>query len=203
MARGHSDRMTADTTLLEARPRSPAPRRGPRGHEAERRAERTKVWVLALVLACAATAAMPVTPAQAQAGPIGRLLVLVNQDRARSGIGPVALSATLNGIAQAHAQAMAAARRIYQNPAFPGNIPGAMAAGENVGYGPDPDSVSAAFEASPEHQVNIVNPRYAVVGLGVANSPIGLMVVEEFADQAAGGAAPAPAPAPLRAPAPA
>src|SRR5438105_672580 len=113
MARGHSDRMTANSMLPEPRRRSSAPRRGPRGHEAERRAERTKaprrgprgheaerraertkVWVFALVLACAATTAVPVTPAQAQAGPIARLLVLVNQDRARSGIGPVALNAT-------------------------------------------------------------------------------------------------------------
>ena len=142
-------------------------------------------------------------PALGQASTVGHMLELINQDRAQHGVGPVALNAGLDGIAQSQAQAMAAAHRIFQNPAFPGNVPNANAAGENVGVGPDVDSVHAAFVASPEHQVILVDPAYRYVGIGLASSSLGLMVAEEFVDQASGGSlAPPPPPPPPPPPAP-
>src|SRR5207247_3734962 len=118
-------------------------------------------------------------------------------------VGPVALNATLNAIAQGQANTMAGARRIFQNPAFPGNVPAAMASGVNVGYGPDIDSVHDAFVASPEHQVIIVGSAYRLVGLAGASSPIGLMVAENFVDTTGGGVvAPPPPPPALTAPPP-
>lgn len=162
---------------------------------------RRNVWCRALGSVCltslvfVTTIAVPLPSASGQAAPISRLLDLINQDRAQHGVGPVALNGGLNAIAQGQANAMAGARRIYQNPAFPGDVPGANATGENVGYGPDIDSVHGAFVASPEHQVIIVGSAYRLVGLAVASSPIGLMVVENFADAAAGGVlAPLPLP---------
>jgi hypothetical protein len=123
-------------------------------------------------------------------------LDLINQDRAQHGLGAVSLSGPLSAIAQSQANAMAGARRIFQNPAFPGDVPAANSAGENVGYGPDVDTVHNAFVASPEHQVIIVGPDYRVVGIAVASSPIGLMVVENFVDTAGGAVAPPPPPPP-------
>jgi hypothetical protein len=170
---------------------------------------RRNVWCRALGSACltslvfATTVAVPLPSASAQAAPVGHLLDLINQDRAQQGVEPVALNAGLNAIAQGQANAMAGARRIYQNPAFPGNVPGANATGENVGYGPDIDSVHRAFVASPEHQVIIVGSAYRLVGLGVASSPIGLMVVENFVDTTGGGVvAPLPLPPVWKAPSP-
>jgi Cysteine-rich secretory protein family len=136
------------------------------------------------------------TPAIAQTAPVGRLLDLINQDRSQHGVAPVSLNAGLDTIAQGQANAMAGARRIYQNAAFPSNVPAANAAGENVGYGPDVDSVHQAFVASPEHQVIIVGRDYHFVGIAVASSPIGLMVVENFVDTPGGAAAPPPPPPP-------
>jgi hypothetical protein len=161
---------------------------------------RRNVWCWALSLASlasvfsAVSVAVPLTPASGQTAPVARLLDLINQDRAQHGLGPVSLSGPLSAIAQGQANAMAGARRIFQNPAFPGDVPAANAAGENVGYGPDVDTVHNAFVASPEHQVIIVGPDYRVVGIAVANSPIGLMVVENFADTAGGAILPPPPP---------
>jgi hypothetical protein len=139
---------------------------------------------------------VPLAPASGQAAPIARLLDLINQDRAQHGLGPVSLSGPLSAIAQSQANAMAGARRIFQNPAFPGDVPAANAAGENVGYGPDVDTVHNAFVASPEHQVIIVGPDYRVVGIAVASSPNGLMVVENFVDTAGAAIVPPPPPPP-------
>ena len=150
---------------------------------------RRNVWCWALSLASlasvfsAVSVAVPLTPASGQAAPVARLLDLINQDRAQHGLGTVSLSGPLSAIAQSQANAMAGARRIFQNPAFPGDVPAANSAGENVGYGPDVDTVHNAFVASPEHQVIIVGPDYRVVGIAVASSPIGLMVVENFVEE--------------------
>jgi hypothetical protein len=170
---------------------------------------RRNVWCRALGSACltslvfVTTVAVPPTPASGQAAPVAHLLELINQDRAQHGAGPVALNASLNAIAQGQANTMAGARRIFQNPAFPGNVPAANASGENVGYGPDVDSVHNAFVASPEHQVIIVGSAYRLVGLAIASSPIGLMVVENFVDTAGGGiVAPPPPPPVWKAPSP-
>ncbi|MEA2532345.1 MAG: hypothetical protein QOJ93_156 [Actinomycetota bacterium] len=163
---------------------------------------RRNVWCWALSLASlasvfsAVSVAVPLTPASGQAAPVARLLDLINQDRSQHGLGAVSLSGPLSAIAQSQANAMAGARRIFQNPAFPGDVPAANSAGENVGYGPDVDTVHNAFVASPEHQVIIVGPDYRVVGIAVASSPIGLMVVENFVDTAGGAVAPPPAPPP-------
>lgn len=164
---------------------------------------RRNVWCWALGSACltslvfVTSMAVPPTPAIGQAAPVAHLLDLINQDRAQHGVGPVALNAGLNAIAQGQANTMAGARRIFQNAAFPGNVPAANASGENVGYGPDVDSVHNAFVASPEHQVIIVGSAYRLVGLAVASSPIGLMVVENFVDTAGGGVVAPPPPPPV------
>ena len=92
---------------------------------------------------------------------------------------------------------MAGARRIFQNAAFPSNVPAANATGENVGYGPDVDNVHNAFVASPEHQAIIVGSAYRLVGIAVATSPIGLMVVENFVDTTGGGVVALPPPPPV------
>ena len=156
-----------------------------------------------MAIACAAFLAVPIAAPVAAGLPsdaTSSLVALINQDRSDHGLGAVSLNGTLSTIAQAQAEAMAAAGRIFQNPAFPADVPDANAAGENVGYGATPDSINAAFVASPEHQANMVNPAYREVGIGSAPSPIGLMVVEDFADQT--GSAPVPAP-PRQEPSPA
>jgi hypothetical protein len=167
---------------------------------------RRNVWCWALGLACVASlapVAVPLAPASGQSAPVAHLLDLINQDRSQHGLGPVALNGNLSDVAQRQSIAMAASQRIFQNPAFPNDVPAANWAGENVGYGPDVDEVHTAFVASPEHQVIIIGADYRVVGIAVASSPIGLMVVEDFADTAGGAVSAAPPPpAPKAAPGP-
>jgi uncharacterized protein YkwD len=43
--------------------------------------------------------------------------------------------------------------------------------GENVGTGPDVDSVMAAFIASPGHYANIVDPEFTHIGVAVVRDP--------------------------------
>jgi len=147
---------------------------------------RWNAWCRALGLVALALVALPLLPATGQASGVSQLLDLVNQDRAAHGASPVALSSTLNNVAQQQANAMASAGRIFQNAAFPGDVPAANSAGENVGYGPDVVTVHNAFVASPEHQVIIVDNKYRYVGIALTNSPVGLMVVEEFVDSVGG-----------------
>jgi hypothetical protein len=153
--------------------------------------------VIALV---ASSLVLPALPARAT-GEADRLLMLINQDRAGAGLAPVARSAPLDAIALAHAQSMASAGKIFQNGSFPTNVPGANAAGENVGNGPSIDTVHTEFVASPEHQRNIVDPAYHLVGIGVVRSPVGTMVVENFVDGVGGPLlmSPASMPAPAAA----
>jgi hypothetical protein len=155
---------------------------------------RTFPWLAcALAAACVGALVIPGQPARGASGDVGTLLSLINQDRASAGDAPVSLNATLDAIAQSQAQSMAQAGRIFQNPAFPGDVPDANAAGENVGVGPTVAEVHAAFVASPPHQAVMVNPVYREVGIGIAPSAAGLMVAEEFVDHTAGAAVPAPA----------
>jgi hypothetical protein len=152
------------------------------------------LWLAcALAAACVGALVIPGQPARGASGDVGTLLSLINQDRASAGDAPVSLNAMLDAIAQSQAQSMALAGRIFQNPSFPGDVPDANAAGENVGVGPTVSEVHAAFVASPPHQEVMVNPVYREVGIGLAPSAAGLMVVEDFVDHTAGAAVPAPA----------
>jgi len=144
------------------------------------------MWCRAFGLVTLALLVLPLLPATGQASGVSQLLDLINQDRAAHGASPVALSSTLNNVAQQQANAMASAGRIFQNPAFPANVAAANSAGENVGYGPDVVTVHNAFVASPEHQVIMIDNKYRYVGIALANSPVGLMVVEEFVDTVGG-----------------
>jgi len=52
--------------------------------------------------------------------------------------------------------------------------------GENVGRGPDVDSVHRAFMSSSTHRGNILNKTFTHVGVGVAAYSGGVMVVHDF-----------------------
>jgi len=167
---------------------------------------RRVLWLTcALALVFMVPDAISSVPARAQsAGDTSTLLALINQDRASAGDSPVSLNSALSAIAQSWAAHMAAATRISQNPAFPGDVPAANALGENVGCGPTATAVHNAFVASPPHQAVMIDRSYRVVGIGTAPSAVGLMVVEDFADTAGSAVAPpathaAPPPAPATA----
>jgi len=117
-----------------------------------------------------------------------RALQLINNVRARGTrcggevfgpAPPVVLSATLAGVAFSHASDMAA-NHYFEHRDLQGNTPSdrvratgyrEMLVGENIAYGPKSlDDVVEGWLASPGHCENIMDPRFAEMGLGYATT---------------------------------
>ena len=106
-----------------------------------------------------------------------------NSERASRGIPKLSLASDLVTLARSHSKKMAADGTIYHNNNLGNDISGHWtAAGENVGMGPDCNSVQDAFMASPGHKSNILDRDYNQVGIGVAYDADGtLYVTVDFA----------------------
>jgi uncharacterized protein YkwD len=126
------------------------------------------------------------------------MLALINAERARAGVGPLHVDATLNTIAQARSQDMI--NRNYFSHHIPG---GGMVfdildrdhvayemAGENIALNNYIDFYSMAQTVqqtnvdlmnSPEHRANLLEPKYTKLGLGVAfEKSSGKLIVTEI-----------------------
>jgi uncharacterized protein YkwD len=123
----------------------------------------------------------PVTPAQAT-----RALALVNDVRARgtrcgnrsfAPVPPVALSGTLGGVAYGHATDMAV-HGYFEHQDLTGQSPADRVravgyreklVGENIAYGPQTvEEVVRGWLDSPDHCENIMDPRFAEMGIASA-----------------------------------
>ncbi len=132
-------------------------------------------------------ASADVTPAASQ-GPVlaTRALQLVNEVRARGArcgarsfgpAPPVRLSGTLAGVAFGHANDMAR-RNYFEHEDLAGNSPADRVravgyqeklVGENIAYGPkSADEVVQGWLDSPAHCENIMDPRFAEMGIAYA-----------------------------------
>ncbi len=118
------------------------------------------------------------------------LLAMVNQARATEQSPALARDATLDGIADRHAQAMRKQRRVAHD-AGDGDprsrVEGAelsiLATGENVAHALDITRAHRALWASPSHRENLLQPRFDRIGIGIAIDPDGsIWVCEVFAD---------------------
>jgi hypothetical protein len=123
---------------------------------------------------------------------------MVNATRASKGLGTLAKSEILVGIARAQADKMAAKGNIFHNLKLGDQITASgldwRKAGENVGMGPSVDLVEEAFLKSPHHYENIVDPTYTAVGIGVVDGADGRRYVVQVFANLRTAAAPAPAP---------
>jgi len=143
-----------------------------------------------------------------------RFVTLTNEARAAQGVGPLAASGALSGIARTWSAHMAGAGGISHNPSLASEVSGWRSIGENVGMGPSVDSIQQAFINSPEHYRNIMDGAFSVAGVGVTYGGGTVFVTLDF-EQPMGTVAaaaaprapvvvhPAPAPAVHAAPAPA
>jgi len=136
-------------------------------------------------------------PAPADAGALDQIFTSLNATRAASGVTAVALDPALSGVAQWWAGQLAGAGSVSHNPGLSTMAAGWAILGENVGRGSSVVTVEAAFAASAEHLANVVNRRFSVVGIGLAQSGSTLYVVEDFGG-AYGVAAAAAGPAMFR-----
>ena len=99
----------------------------------------------------------------------------INLLRSTLGMRPLAVSDQLTRVATSWSEHMAAQGGISHNPNLPSQVSGWSGIAENVGSGWSVLSLMDAFVASPHHYVNLVNPDYTLVGVGVAFGSDGAM----------------------------
>ena len=127
----------------------------------------------------------------------GRFLSLTNSLRSRKGVAPLAVDGTLVSVARSWSGKMAAAGTISHNPSLSSQVPsGWKKAGENVGKGGSVDALQQAFQNSPDHYRNLVDPAFNYVGVGVVYGAGGMIYVTVDFMQRGTASAPRPAPRP-------
>jgi hypothetical protein len=118
----------------------------------------------------------------------------INQIRVSRGLGALAVNGQLTAVARSWSQHMSADGNISHNPNLGSQVTGWHTLGENVGTGGDDSSIEAAFEASPHHFENMVDPAFTEIGVGVVQDSSGTYWVTEDYEQPKAGASAAPAP---------
>ena len=118
----------------------------------------------------------------------------INQIRASRGLGTLAVSGQLTAVARSWSQHMASDGTLEHNPNLGSQVSGWRMMGENVGTGPDATSIENAFENSPHHFENMVDPSFTLIGVGVTQDSSGTYWVTEDFEQPKNAGSPAPAP---------
>jgi uncharacterized protein YkwD len=110
-----------------------------------------------------------------------KVLELINAERQKAGLAPVAYNATLDNSAEKHAVHMASVRKMAHDGIGDGD-PGARARaegwrqawGENVATGQtSPEQVVREWMASPTHRRNILDPNFRNMGVGLTTGSDG------------------------------
>ena len=101
-----------------------------------------------------------------------RLLALMNADRTARGLHPLTVAACAEDFARQWTQTMARRDVLEHNPLLDQLwskrlCRNASKLAENIGVaGTDPDTLYAAYMASPGHRANILDPKLRYVGIG-------------------------------------
>ena len=111
------------------------------------------------------------------AGYVSRVLELVNEERAKEGLGPLKLDEDLCAVAQMHCEDMVK-RDFFDHINPDGKSPfdrmkdygiSYMAAGENIACGQrSPEEVVDSWMNSPGHRANILSKAFGKIGIGYA-----------------------------------
>lgn len=120
-----------------------------------------------------------------------QLLALLNDERARAGLGSLAWDDALVPVARAHGTEMFTLGYFAHESPHTGDpfdrIDAARVpyrtAGENLAFAPTVTIAHRGLMASPGHRANILSPAFGRAGIGIVRSPYhGLMVVQLFRD---------------------
>lgn len=129
----------------------------------------------------------------------------IDQERSSRGLGTLAFAEDLQVVARRHAQRMADRGEPYHNRDLGTEVHDWEIVAENVGVGPDVDTIHRAFMDSAEHRDIILHPDLTQLGVGVVQTSDGSMwVVEVFRKPQQASTTTTPttaAPAPPRSPA--
>lgn len=119
------------------------------------------------------------------------MLALINQERARAGLPPLAMDAVLTRVARRHSLDMFA-RGYFSHSTPEGQSPydrieaaGAryLIAGENLAHAATLSIAHNGLMNSPGHRENILRPEFGRVGIGILDGgPRGLMITQNFRD---------------------
>ncbi len=104
-------------------------------------------------------------------------LAHLNGLRESHGLAPLALAGDLTALATEHSEQMSAKETIFHNPDLTSDVANWEVLGENVGMGGSVAAIDVAFDHSPEHYANEVNPAYTQVGIGTAYDSRGYLYV--------------------------
>jgi uncharacterized protein YkwD len=134
---------------------------------------------LALALAAVLTGTLTATPAGATTAE-DSLTARLNGARSDQGLPSLATRSDLVAVARAQATRMADSGTLYHNPNLTTDVTNWRWVGENVGYGPDVQTVHVAFMNSDGHRANILDTDYTQVGVGVVERGDRVWVAEVF-----------------------
>ncbi|MDN3264428.1 CAP domain-containing protein [Streptomyces sp. CSDS2] len=177
-------------------PAKPAPEPEPSKPESSAKPTEPKATPSRTATPSATPSRTPGTPAPSspadtvarEAAVEAEVLKLVNDERAKAGLGALAANSALTGLAEAFSDDMAA-RGFFAHTDPDGRTPWDRAAragitglgAENIGRGQaDAAAVLAAWMDSPENRANILNPGFTAVGAGVHLGPGGPWWTLEF-----------------------
>ncbi|MET9447626.1 CAP domain-containing protein [Streptomyces cinerochromogenes] len=134
-----------------------------------------------------APASTPVTVSR-EAAVEAEVLNLVNEERTKAGVSPLAANSSLTKLAESFSDDMAA-RGFFDHTDPDGKSPWDRAAaagvtdlgGENIARGQaDAAAVVQAWMSSPGHRANILNPDFKTLGVGVHFAPGGPWWTQDF-----------------------
>jgi uncharacterized protein YkwD len=137
------------------------------------------VTTLALALAAVLTGTLTAAPAGATTAE-DSLTARLNGARSDRGLPSLATRSDLVAVARAQATRMADSGTLYHNPNLTTDVTNWRWVGENVGYGPDVQTVHVAFMNSDAHRANILDTDYTEVGVGVVERGDRVWVAEVF-----------------------
>jgi uncharacterized YkwD family protein len=117
------------------------------------------------------------------------MLDLINQERAKAGVGLLSFDAKLQEMAQVKSDEMVAKSYFSHNSPTYGSPEDMMkifgikftSGGENIAGNSSVEGAHAAFMNSPGHKDNILNSTYKYIGIGITASPVyGEIFSEDF-----------------------
>ena len=117
------------------------------------------------------------------------MLDLINQERAKAGVGALKIDPQLQKMAQVKAEEMVAKSYFsHTSPTYgdPFNMMKTFgisftSAGENIAGNSSVDNAHAALMNSPRHKENILKPSFKYIGIGITSSPTyGKMFAQDF-----------------------
>jgi uncharacterized protein YkwD len=106
----------------------------------------------------------------------GRIVELVNVERAKAGLRPLTVSPCADRYAHEWSASMAASGQLVHRSDLGAVMTacGARAIGENIAYGTvTADEMMAMWMGSTGHRANILNASYTHIGVGIARTSTG------------------------------